>query len=420
MSWITSFLEELVFLTEEMAPYLLLGFLVAGMLKVWFPDQHVRKYLGKPGFKSSFYAALAGVPMPLCSCGVIPTGISLYKNGASKGATSSFLISTPQTGVDSILATYSLLGLPFAIIRPFVALVTGIFGGMLSTWLDRSQHDPALAGRHNLAVETIQPGGQFRRIFSYGFGELVDDIAKWLVIGLLLAAAMSVLIPESFFTQYVGNPLFEMGLVLLASVPLYLCATGSIPLAAVLLMKGLSPGAALVLLMAGPATNIATMTVIGKAMGSRSLLWYMVSIIFGALAFGFLINWLVPAGWFDLSHVHHHDHGFLPGWLKTGSAILISFLILRTFVMKWLRRRTTKKQIKVHKMQANNQIIVRIDGMTCHHCQKSVEVNLQKLKGVEEVRVQLETGTAEISGQVSPDEVKKTVEELGYTYVGLT
>ena len=242
MEILGAYLGELVRLVNEMAPYLLLGFLFAGILRVFFPKGIITRYMGQNNFRSVLNASLLGIPMPLCSCGVLPTAIGFYKNGASRGSTISFLISTPQTGVDSILATYSLLGLPFAIIRPVVALLTGVFGGMLGTRAELGDEQGTLKNQDT--VESHERS--LKELFRYGFVELLQDISKWLIIGILMAALLSVLIPADFFTERISSEYLAMLMMLLASVPLYICATGSIPIAAVLLMKGLSPGAALV------------------------------------------------------------------------------------------------------------------------------------------------------------------------------
>ena len=292
MEFIDRYFAELWFLLLEMAPWLLLGLIFAGLLKVYFPQKHIDRYLGKSNFKSALNGSILGIPMPLCSCGVIPTGISFYKDGASKGATNSFLISTPQTGVDSIFATYSMLGWPFAILRPIVAFVTGVTGGVLTNWLVKDKPKPKAASPFaDFKIDTgVVSGTQtcsddscgcheprkndkrhsLVRAADYAFVELLQDIAKWLVIGFLAAALISVLIPDDFFSRFQGWGIIEILLVLAASVPIYICATGSIPVAAVLLMKGVSPGAALVFLMAGPATNVATMTVLGKTIFAQN------------------------------------------------------------------------------------------------------------------------------------------------------
>jgi uncharacterized protein len=319
--YIEEYFDELWYLVLEMAPWLMLGLIFAGLLKVYFPQKHINRLLGKSSFRSSVNASVIGIPMPLCSCGVIPTAISFYQNGASKGSTNSFLISTPQTGVDSILATYSMLGWPFALLRPFVAFVTGVAGGVFTNIFvkDKPAKTQVQSPFSNLKIDTggiinsgencsddscdcPEPKKQDKRhslvrAADYAFIELLQDIAKWLVIGFLLAALISVALPEDFFSSFSGLGFIELLVVLAASVPLYMCATGSIPIAAVLLMKGISPGAALVFLMAGPATNVATMAVLGKTMGRKSLITYMATIIGGALLFGVLINAFIPADW---------------------------------------------------------------------------------------------------------------------------
>jgi len=232
------FFNELYFLTMEMAPYLLLGFMIAGILYGFFPKNKVQKYLGKNNLRSVINASLLGIPLPLCSCGVIPTGVSFHQNGASKGAAVSFLISTPQTGVDSIMVTYSLLGLPFAVLRPIIAFFTGIFGGWYTNRLVKK--NPHEEGSIHQIEEHRNYNSLYQRVYSmmkYAFVDFLQDIMRWLVIGLIIAAAISIALPDDFFTTYIGNNYLSILLVLAASVPLYVCATGSVPIAAVLLMK---------------------------------------------------------------------------------------------------------------------------------------------------------------------------------------
>ena len=430
MNWITVFFSEFYYLVSEMAPYLLLGFLFAGLLKAFFPQKGISKFLGRKNFRSVANAALFGVPMPLCSCGVIPTGVSLYKSGATKGATTSFLISTPQTGVDSIMATYSLLGLPFAILRPVVAFVSGIIGGVLSHVFEKDQSDLDNSAQNstssgNGSEESIPQNGwsKIGLVFRYGFGELVEDIVKWMVIGLLAAAFISVMIPDSFFSQYIGSGFIEMIIVLAASIPMYICATGSIPMAAVLLMKGLSPGAALVLLMAGPATNIATITVIGKVMGRKSLLIYLFSIIGGALGFGLLVNAILPSSWFSLASIASHQHSILPVWLKLSSTILLAVMILLASYRKWFRHWFLhgfgKNGVLKSDTNLNMNTIIKVDGMTCSHCKANVESKLANLQGVNEAIVNLQDGTVSIEGDIDFEDVDHTVTGLGYKYKGI-
>ena len=437
IEFIEKYISELWFLMLEMAPWLLLGLIFAGLLKVYFPQRHIDKYLGKNNTKSALNAALLGIPMPLCSCGVIPTGISFYKDGASKGAINSFLISTPQTGVDSIFATYSMLGWPFAVLRPIVAFFTGVAGGILTNIFVKEKPKPKTSSpfaNFRLDVQTVQgtetcadescgchtpkendKRHSLVRAADYAFIELLQDIAKWLVIGFLLAALISVLIPNDFFTRFQGWGLLEILIILAASVPIYICATGSIPVAAVLLMKGVSPGAALVFLMAGPATNVATMTVLGKTMGRKSLIVYLASIIGGAIVFGLLTNWLIPAD-FILSKIQHihgegEGHEMLPHWLQMLSAILLILAIPAGYFFEKLRKRAEMKQME--------GVSVTVEGMTCSHCEASVKKNLEGIRGISEVMADRNTNSVKIIGvNFKMDQVRKTIEEIGYKFIG--
>lgn len=422
MDYIKGFGKELFFILNEMAPYLLLGFTFAGLLHLLFPKKKVRKYMGQNTFKSVFNAALLGVPLPLCSCGVIPTGISFFKHGASKASTVSFLISTPQTGVDSIFVTYSLLGLPFAIIRPIVAFVTGLFGGIVTKKIDPEKTDPAL---QNNEKEEEMPLGFFPRIkemFRYSFIEFLQDISNWLIIGLLIAAFISVIVPDDFFAGKIPNDFIGMLAILVVSIPVYICATASVPVAAVLMLKGLSPGAALVLLMAGPATNAATITMIGKVLGRKSLIGYLGAIITGALLAGMMIDYLLPSGWFIVSqHFGHmaHDHSMLPAWLKIGSAITLTGLIINGYVQKYINaRKMSAVNDTTGGFSAENIKTIWVGGMTCNHCKANVENSIKSAEGVEEVSVDLTTGKVNITGKsIDLEKIKSGIESIGYTIV---
>jgi len=412
-----SYLGELASLVNEMSPYLLLGFLFAGILRVVFPRQMITRYMGQNNFRSVFNASLLGVPMPLCSCGVLPAGIGFYRSGASRGPTISFLISTPQTGVDSILATYSLLGLPLAIIRPVVALFTGLLGGVLGNAVERNDKDE----EDKRDKGEVHYKRSVKELFRYGFVELIQDISKWLVIGMLVAALLSVLIPGDFFTSTISSEYLAMLLMLAASVPLYICATGSIPIAAVLLMKGLAPGAALVLLMAGPATNIATMAVIGNTLGKKSLWVYLGTIIGGALFFGILVNELLPREWFtgaipSLTHLHDHS----TGWFKWTSSAILVLLIMNGYIMKFL---SDQKERRMDKQKAKNMskniMQYRVEGMTCDHCKAKVENGLKELEGVSEAMADRANNLVSIETEgITEQQVREAIEGMGYSYTG--
>ena len=435
IEYIEKYFAELWYLLLEMAPWLLLGLIFAGLLKVYFPQKHIDKYLGKSDFKSSLNASLLGIPMPLCSCGVIPTGISFYKNGASKGATNSFLISTPQTGVDSIFATYSMLGWPFALLRPIVAFFTGVVGGILTNVFVKEKPVAPVSPFANFSIDTgsvkneevcadnscdcSEPKAEdtrhsLIRSADYAFIELLQDIAKWLILGFLVAALISVVLPDDFFSSFKGLGFLEILVILAASVPIYICATGSIPIAAVLLLKGVSPGAALVFLMAGPATNVATMTVLGKTMGRKSLVIYLSTIIIGAIFFGMLTNWLIPADWILSKVMHIHgdgsEHEMLPEWLQLTSAFILLFsMIGGYFFQKYL------KKLRIQKIEG---ITVKVEGMTCSHCEANVKRNLEAIHGIANVVADNGSNTVKISGtKISLQKVKETVNGLGYKFV---
>lgn len=411
--FIGSFFSDFVTILGEMSPYLLLGFFFAGLLYAFIPKYKIEKYFSGTPLRSSVLASIFGIPLPLCSCGVIPTGTAFYKNGASKGGTVSFLISTPQTGVDSILATFSLMGLPFAIIRPLAALITGITGGLITSSITSKEIDKRVYKQQEEQQKSFRQ--KVSDVFRYGFVDFIQDISKWLVIGLVLAAVISAVIPNEFFELLNMPPVVQMLMILVVSIPLYICATGSIPLAAVLILKGISPGAAFVLLMAGPATNAATITMIGKVLGKRSLFAYLGTIIIGALSFGLLIDYVLPVEWFTQIANEHlgHDHGQQLSWWQIGSGILLMGLILNGFIQKKLSDKRNSIQTKNSNIMGIQTI--KVDGMTCNHCKANVESNLEKLSFVTSAKVNLTEKTVTLEGDnIEIDLVKETIDSLGY------
>lgn len=328
---------------NEMSPYLLLGFMIAGLMHAFIPGKLFSKYLAGSSFRSVTNAALFGIPLPLCSCGVIPTAMSLRKEGASKGAAVSFLIATPQTGIDSILATFSLMGLPFAIIRPIAAFLTALFGGqMVNRFANENEnenHNPNPNEEHKCChcheekVEHEESfGHKLHEAAEYAFGEMMEDIGKWLIIGIVAAGLIS-MIPSDWFAIFKDNTFASILLVLILSIPMYLCATGSIPIAVALMLKGLTPGAALVMLMAGPASNMASIMVIGKKLGKRTLVTYLCSIIFGAIACALVIDFLLPREWFlptmIIDNMAHHEEA---SWFSMGCSSVLLVLLAKTLL----------------------------------------------------------------------------------------
>lgn len=408
-----------------MAPYLLLGFLFAGILHVFFKKENVARLLGSKKIKSSLYASLIGIPLPLCSCGVIPTGVSIYKSGASKGSTVSFLISTPQTGVDSILATYSMLGLPFAILRPFVAFISGVIGGSLTNLIDNEAEKKPSDIFY--AADSSSVKNPIGRMFHYAFVESIQDIAKWLIIGLMLAALISLLLPADFFQNYIKNDFLGMLIILFAAIPLYICATGSIPIAAVLLMKGISPGAALVFLMAGPATNAATITVLGKVIGRKALFGYLISIIGSSMVFGLIVDNFLPREWFtSLIMNHQHSGHGLPYWLELGSTILLAILIFNIYLKIIIKKYSKISSVKHLNIDQNTDIqidgyqYIKVNGLDCQQCKANIENSIKSVIGIEWVEADIESSTVKIKGSgFDLDLVKEAIKDSGHAFLGM-
>ncbi len=413
--FITQFASDFITIMAEMAPYLLIGFFFAGILRAFLPQRHIRRLFTGHPFLSSLYASLIGIPMPLCSCGVIPTGTALYKNGADKSSAVSFLISTPQTGIDSLLATYALMGLPMMIIRPITSLITGVLGGTWTGYATKHESNKTTECPTKLEVShTLKE--KIKIALRYGFVDFMQDTSKWLVVGLVLAALISVIIPNNLMHILNLPPFVQMIMVLFLSIPFYICATGSIPLAAMLMLKGLSPGAAFILLMAGPATNVATMTMIGKVMGRKTLIIYLASIAIGAVATGLLIDYGLPANWFtatlNTTMAHGHSIQALP-WFNIVSAIILALLIINGYITS---KRTHKKAPIMEK--SAQILVVKVEGMTCNHCKKNVESHLEDLERVQSANVHLANKTVTIQGHdMDIEEIRQCVEELGYSFI---
>lgn len=416
IEWLKLFFKTFWELCVDMAPYLLLGFLIAGLLNGVFSKEWMKRKMGKKGIGSAIKASLFGIPLPLCSCGVIPTGVSFHQQGASKGATTSFLISTPQTGVDSILVTYSLMGWAFAIVRPIIAFITGVLGGL---WADSVETEDYHNNIQNKSENTssVEKEHWFNRIFVYAFHTFLQDISRWLILGLVLATLITVLVPNSWFTEHLDTPWINMLIVLAVSIPLYVCATASVPIAAALLLKGISPGAAIVFLMAGPATNVATFTVLWKTIGKKTTIIYLSSIIIGAMIFGIIIDYFLPSNILNYfipqtTVSDPHTHHLLPHWLMIGSGIVMLYLIAQAEILKFI-----PKKHKLN-METTNKNVYRIEGMTCNHCVANVDKNIKAIDGVSDALVNLQSGKVEIIGNVSAQKIASVIESLGYTFKG--
>lgn len=401
-------MEQFINMVCEMAPYLLLGFLLAGLMHAFIPSRFYRRFFSANRFQSVVNAALFGIPLPLCSCGVIPTAMSLRKEGASRGAVVSFLIATPQTGIDSIIATYGLMGLPFAILRPIAALCTALVGGSAAMLGDKDEQPQAAQSEQQSAAKQ----GFFQRLkeaLRYGYVEMIQDIGPRLVVGLAVAAVITICVPTEWFTVFEGNTWASMLLVLAIAIPMYICATGSIPIAVALMLKGLTPGAALVLLMAGPACNIALILVVRKVLGNKTMLIYLASIIAGAVVFGTVVDYLQFSGTVDfLARLTAQDACCIEhiSWFSALSAVALLLLLFNALVIQ-----------RIHKNKTNttNMKTYHIEGMHCNHCRMFVEKAILSVDGVSDAKVDLQKKEAYVEGTATEEAVRQAVEKAGYT-----
>jgi len=410
-------LKSSYILLMEMAPYLLFGFLSAGILREFISTEQIARHLGKNSFGSVVKAALFGIPLPLCSCGVIPPTMTLRNAGASRGSVLSFLIATPTTGMDSIFATYSLLGPVFAVYRVVASFFAGIFSGIAVNLFDRGSADAVPLPQPQAAVSGTKPGLLTRiyKILHYAFVELLSDIGKWLLIGIVIGGLITWLIPPDFFQSTFTSRWQAILLILLVSIPLYVCATGSIPIAAALMMKGLNPGAAFVLLLAGPATNAVTITVISRYLGKKTTLIYLSTLIISSMGFGFLLDFIWNR--FDLafSFHHHHHHQMLPGWVNTTAALFLTVMLTFVLVKRFISER--QKRIEASNMQVNDKSTdLLVPGMTCNNCVTHVKNALVKLAGVESVTIDLSSKLVRVqhTGSIGKQELALAVENSGY------
>lgn len=399
--------HTLLGILNAMSPYILLGFLIAGILHAFCNPSVMSRHLSGRGLGPIVKAALFGIPLPLCSCGVLPTAVSLRRSGASKGATASFLIATPQTGVDSIAATWSLLGAPFAVIRPLAALAGSVFGGVLVGAGDKSGESTVISAPADSRKGSF--GARCIDALRYGMVDMVASVGKWLVIGLLIAACITVFVPDEIFVSLKEYPILAMLLMVAVAVPMYICATGSIPIALSLMLKGLTPGVGFVLLMAGPAANFASVMVLRKELGNRGTALYVMSVVLTATAFGLIIDYLLPASWFmpDASILAPGGHHAL-GIFDTVCSVVLVGLLINAYVQH------RSGNIHGHHHPTDAAMEIKVEGMMCAHCQATVRDGIRSLDGVESVEVDLGKGIARVSGNIDRQAVVAKIEALGY------
>lgn len=325
---------------NDMSVYIVFGLLFAGILKQFIPENFVKKQLGDNSSKSILKSALLGIPLPLCSCSVLPFASALKKDGASKSAIQTFLIATPITGADSILATWGVFGWVFTLYRIVSSFIISLIAGFLTLIFDRdykakpmmfSQVKPEGSCKDDsCSCSTQKEDNFFLRVYNYAFKNLLGDIAKPLFIGMLIATFISVFLPDSFPKYVTNSPLLSYLAMLLISLPIYVCATASIPLAVAFLIAGFSPGAVLIFLTAGPASNMATIMLIRKILGLKSLFIYLISIVIGSFLFAYLL---------DSFFAFSHSFNFLEQNEEISPIRLLSSIALLAFSFDIFRKK---------------------------------------------------------------------------------
>jgi uncharacterized membrane protein YraQ (UPF0718 family) len=345
MDFIREFFMALFDLSNAMAPYILFGLLFAGILHKLVPQSIVKNHLGKDSIVSVIKATIFGIPLPVCSCGVIPLAAGMKKSGASNGSTLSFLISTPITGIDSILATYGMFGWVFTLYRVVTSMIISIIAGILSNIYVQKES----AAERETAKEEVcnsegsccsaescdeQKGSKLKNMFSYAFGTLLQDIASPLLVGLLVGALITVAIPENLSEILIEYNWLSYIIVIAIAVPMYVCATASLPIAAGLMLAGVSPGAAFVFLSAGPATNTVTIGVVKKMLGTRTLYIYLGTIIIGSIVFGLGLDYLF-AGVNVRELVHMQEDAGIVAWASTFVLwVFVLYYVVKAYFIK--------------------------------------------------------------------------------------
>jgi hypothetical protein len=346
VDWVIKIIAETWQVFLEAAPYVVVGLLAAALIHTLFPKEKIEKVLGKPGFGSILKAALFGIPLPLCSCGVLPTALSLKDRGASRGATISFLVSTPETGLDSIAVTYALINPAMAILRPVAAFLSAVLAGI---GVERFGGAESNAGKvescgcHTCGDESCHDDHSWktrlRASVDYILNDFFPDIANWILLGLIISGIVAALVPQDFLASIPGPA--QIIVAVIAGVPIYICASASTPIAAVLMAKGVSPGAALVFLLVGPATNMASLMVIGRRLGKRTAVVYLGSLVAAALVIAFSVEAFM-GGWNWIPKIADpslHEHFTWFNWI--GAAVL-ALGFLHVWRRQAIRRFRTK------------------------------------------------------------------------------
>jgi uncharacterized membrane protein YraQ (UPF0718 family) len=358
MNFVLTVLLEAWHLLLSASAYMIFGLLVSGLLRIFMNPASVAQHFGHGRIKSVVKAALLGIPIPLCSCGVLPAAVSLKKQGANNGATTAFLISTPESGVDSIAISYALLDPIMTVARPVAAFFSAIAAGITEN-LFRQKKDQALEhpdlscpidaccdglecppdehSRHHTFQQRVTAG------VRYAFVDVWGDLVLWFFIGLLLAGLITVVIPAGMIDRYLGGGVLAMILMLVFAIPLYICATASTPIAAALILKGVSPGAALVFLLAGPATNVTSLTVLFGVLGKRATAIYLLAVSVAAVGFGLLVDKVYHLLGVSPQALVGQAGELVPPWAQVAGGLLLLLLSIKPLYLRFSAWRARMK-----------------------------------------------------------------------------
>ncbi|MCX7703202.1 MAG: permease [Planctomycetota bacterium] len=411
----------------QMAPYLLFGFLLSAILYAIFPPSIIIRYTGK-GIKSIFVASFIGAPLPLCSCSVLPMALTLKQRGASPGATASFLIATPITSVDSIAVTYAFFGALFATYRVVASLIISIIVGITIHFFSHSTHTAATAQnlpcqycdlltehKHRLKERLLKG-------FFYGFFKLPSEIDRWILLGILIGGILSALLPADIVSQYAGKGLLPLFIMLGVGIPLYVCSTGSTPLAAALVSKGFSPGSALVFLLVGPATNIAALLSLWRILGRKFVLLYLLSLMLSTLFVAYFYDAIFKTKvTSQQASLPCHATVSEPLFNQL-SGISLLLLLLIIHIVSVFRRREGKEETSLpcacgeHHTAGATDTEISVPDMKCKACEAAVTLALKSIKGVENVKVDILNKIVKIhhKDEVSKESLLTALRQAGY------
>lgn len=420
------FLNETWSLALEMAPYLWIGLIAAGVIRIWLQPETAQRLLGGRGWIKNLQATIIGIPLPVCSCGIVPIAAGLRKTGAGPGPTLSFMTATPQTGVDSVLATWGMMGPFFAFYRVLTAFISGIVTGSFVDLFaphhatDKEHENSASdskSEKNEDHAENGKPSATFtarlREAMHYSLVDLPEDIGKSILIGLFLSGLISALIPEGYFEIFMTQPWVAYLAVSLFAVPLYVCSTGSIPLAVALVKGGVSPGAALVFLMLGPATNTVTLSAIWKLLGPRRLLFYLISLVSVAWGAGWALDQWAPDAWAPVA-LSHEGHGETSGdwtwqvivqWL---AAITLGLVIVRPWIQHLWRKLSAvtgllgagSESSEMELSEDWTAWIFDVQGIQCGNCARKIQNGLSGQKWIRNIVADPENGEVRLETRI--------------------